>query len=94
MDRKRHRCADTRALHALVVVEGTPLGTTVDELLVKDKTTALAYKFCALVVVDKLAAATLWTDRQDTLLVMFLLCFFDLLLLSLLQSFTLHLQLF
>ena len=94
MDRERHRCAHTGALHALIVVEGTPLGTAVDELFVKDKPAALAYEFGTLVVVDELAAAALGTDGLDSLLGTLLLGLFNLLLPSLLQGLTLQLQLF
>ena len=93
MDRERHRCADTGALHALVVVERTPLGAAVDELLVENETAVLAYEFGTLVVVNELTAAALRADGLNALFGALLLRLFDLLLPSLLQGLTLQLQL-
>ena len=94
MDRERHRCADTGALHALIVIECTPLGAAVDELLVENETAVLAYEFRALVVVDELAAAALGADGLNALFGALLLRLLDLLLPSLLQGLALQLQLF
>jgi len=94
VDRERHRCADTGALHALVVVECAPLGTAVDELLVEHETTVLTYEFGTLVVVNELAAAALGTDGLNALFSALLLRLLDLLLPPLLQGLALQLQLF
>ena len=59
MNGERHGCADTRPLHALVVVEGPPLGAHVDEVLIDDQAALVADELGPLVVVDKLARAAL-----------------------------------
>src|SRR5208337_3598388 len=63
VDGKGHRGADTGAFHPLVVVERTPLGAAVDEVIIDHQAAALADQLCTLVVVDELTAAALGTDR-------------------------------
>jgi len=57
------------------VVERTPLGTAVDEIIIDDKPAALADQFCTFIVMDELPAATLRTDGLRVVLG-FLLVFF------------------
>lgn len=60
---KGHRGADTGTFHSLVVVERTPLGAAVDEVVIDHQAAALADQLCTFVIVDELTAAALGTDR-------------------------------
>ena len=71
------------------MVEGTPLGAAVNEIVIDDKPAALADQLSTLVVVDKLSASAFRADRLGMVLG-FLLVFF--LLYSCLERFTLGLE--
>ena len=76
MDRKRHRCADPRALHALVMVKRTPLGAAVDKVVIDHKAAALADQFRTLIVMDELPPSALRADGFGMILGLLLLLFY------------------
>jgi hypothetical protein len=54
------------------MVECTPLGTTVYEVTINDKTAALTDKFCPLIVMNKLSAPAFRADGLSMILGLFL----------------------
>jgi hypothetical protein len=57
------------------MVEGTPFGAAVDEVVIDDKPAALADQFCTLIVMDELTATALRTDGLRVVLGFFLVFF-------------------
>ncbi|OPX75814.1 MAG: hypothetical protein A4E39_00109 [Methanoregulaceae archaeon PtaB.Bin152] len=78
MDGESHGGPHTGTLHPLVVVERTPLRSTVDEIIVDDQPAVLAYQFRPLVVVDQLPAPAFRADRLGVVLCLLLVLLYTL----------------
>ena len=62
MDGVGHRGTGTGPLLSLFDIEGPPLRSLVDELVIQDETAVLADEFTPLVVADQVVAAALGAD--------------------------------
>ena len=73
MDSIRHGRPNPRPLHALIVVEGSPLRSLIDEILVDYKSAIGANKFRTFVVSHQCMALTLRTLDREFLELVYLL---------------------